>query len=208
MEVEVAEILLKNNAVTLRPDKPFTYVSGIISPIYCDNRLLMSNVAERRKIVDFYLEAIKKNNLDADVIAGTESAGIPWSAWIAERLNKPMIFVRKKQKDHGKENRIEGVMQKGAKVLVIEDLVSTGGSSLAAVESVREQGGDVVACLAIFSFQMASAEKNFADARCKLVALSNFWTLVRVAAENGYIKKEEQALVLEWSKNPEQWGRK
>jgi orotate phosphoribosyltransferase len=208
MEFEVAEILLKNNAVTLSPGKPYTYASGIISPIYCDNRLLMSHVAERHMIVDFYLEAIKRNNLDADIIAGTESAGIPWAAWIAERLNKPMIFVRKKQKDHGKENLIEGVMQKGAKVLVVEDLISTGGSSLAAVEAVREQGGNVVACLAIFSYQMASAEKNFADAKCKLVALSNFWTLVKVASEEGFIKKEDEAIVLEWSRNPEQWGRK
>lgn len=208
MEFEVAEILLKNNAVTLSLDKPFTYTSGIISPIYCDNRLLMSLVSERTRIVDFYIEAIKKNGIDADVIAGTESAGIPWSAWIADRLNKPMIFVRKKHKDHGKENRIEGFLQKGAKVLVIEDLISTGGSSLAAVEAVREQGGDVLACLAIFSYQMSSAEKNFSDAKCMLIALSNFGTLVRVAAEKGYIKKEEQALVLEWSKNPEQWGRK
>jgi len=119
-----------------------------------------------------------------------------------------MIFVRKKQKDHGKENRIEGVLPKGAKVLVIEDLVSTGGSSLAAVEAVREQGGNVVACLAIFSYQMVAAEKNFSDAKCKLVALSNFWTLVMVAAESNYIKKEEQGIVLEWSKNPDQWGRK
>jgi orotate phosphoribosyltransferase len=207
MEVEVAEILLKNNAVTLRPNEPYTYASGIKSPIYCDNRLLMSNVAERNRIIDYYLEAIKRERLDADVIAGTESAGIPWAAWIADRLKKPMVFVRKKQKDHGKENRIEGTFQKGAKVLVIEDLISTGGSSLAAVEAVREQGGNVVACLAIFTYQMVAAEKNFADAKCNLVALSNFWTLVRVAAEEGFIKKEEQGIVLEWSRNPEAWGK-
>jgi orotate phosphoribosyltransferase len=208
MEFEVAEILLKKNAVTLRPDKPFTYASGIISPIYCDNRVLMSYVPERNAIINFFIEAIKENNLDADVIAGTESAGIPWASWIADKLGKPMIFVRKKQKDHGKENRIEGFLQKGSKVLVIEDLVSTGGSSLAAVEAVRNAGGEVVGCLALFTYQMVSAEKNFSDAKCKLITLSNFWTLVRVAAEEGYIKDEEQALILEWSRNPAQWKAK
>ncbi|MBN2453931.1 orotate phosphoribosyltransferase [Candidatus Woesearchaeota archaeon] len=207
METDVAEILLRKDAVTLRPENPFKYASGILSPIYCDNRILMSYVKERTKIVDFFLEAIRKNDLDVDVIAGTEAAGIPWAAWIAARLNKPMVFVRKKQKDHGKENRIEGHLHKSTNVVVIEDLVSTGGSSLAAVEAVREAGGDVIACVAIFDYGMAASKKAFEAAKCRLISLSNFQTLVDVAVKKGYIKSDEKKLVLDWSKAPEKWGK-
>jgi orotate phosphoribosyltransferase len=207
MEREVAEILLRKDAVTLRPEKPFKYTSGILSPIYCDNRILMSYVKERTKLVDFFLESIRKNNLEVDIVAGTESAGIPWAAWIAERLKKPMVFIRKKQKEHGKENRVEGHLPKASNVVVIEDLISTGGSSLAAVEALREAGGEVLACLAIFTYEMSAAKRNFSEKKCKLLSLSNFSTLVKVAVEKGYIKKEEKKLVLEWNKAPEKWGR-
>ena len=207
MEREVAEILLRKDAITLRPNKPFKYASGILSPIYCDNRVLMSYTKERNKIVNYFLESIRNENLDIDVIAGTEAAGIPWAAWIAAKLNKPMVFVRKKKKDHGKENRVEGRLPKASNVIVIEDLISTGGSSLDAVEAVREAGGEVLACLAIFTYEMSSAKKNFAEKKCKLMALSNFSTLVNVAAEKGYIKNKEKSLVIDWNKNPEEWGR-
>jgi orotate phosphoribosyltransferase len=207
MEREVAEILLRKDAVTLRPDKPFKYASGILSPIYCDNRILMSYVKERTKLVNFFLELIRNNNLDIDVVAGTESAGIPWASWIAARLNKPMIFVRKKQKDHGKENRVEGYMLPGRNVVVIEDLVSTGGSSLAAVEAVRHAKGYVLACLSIFTYELSAAKKSFRAKKCKLLSLTNLTTLVKVAVEKGYINDDEKKMVLEWRKAPEKWGR-
>jgi len=206
MDEEVAGILLQAGAVTLRPKQPYTYASGIKSPIYCDNRLLMSYPAERKKIIDFLTQKIMENKINADVIAGTESAGIPWAAWVADKLNLPMIFVRKKSKDHGKENRIEGKLDKDQHVIVIEDLVSTGGSSLAAVEAVREAGGNVIACLAIFTYEMESAEKNFKASNCPLLCLSSFSTLVSVAVDSGRLNESDKDMVMKWIKAPEEWG--
>ena len=204
-EKEVAEILLKLNAVTLSPKKPYKYAPGILSPIYCDNRIILSYPKERGAIVDFYIESIKKNELDADVIAGTATAGIAWAAWIAEKLGKPMIYIRSSSKDHGKENLIEGKLEKGQKVLVVEDLVSTGGSSLNAVRAAREAGGVVSDCIAIFTYGMEKARCSFEKEKCRLIALSDFSELVEVASGKGYIKKEDKGIVLKWNKNPEGW---
>ncbi len=208
MKKQVAEILLKIKAVTLNAKEPYRYVSGILSPIYCDNRLLMSYPEERTKIRDFFLELIKENNLEFDVVAGVATSGIPHAAWIADKLNKPMIYVRGKAKEHGKTNQIEGKLEKGQKVLVIEDLVSTGGSSVRAVNAVKEAGGEVVCCLAIFTYEMEKAKKQFEEANCKLLTLSNFSTLVGVASENNYITEEEKNKVIEWNKMPADWGKK
>lgn len=202
---EVAKILLNVKAVTLSPSKPYKFASGILSPIYCDNRILMSYPEERKKVVNFFLKTIKQNNLSFDVVAGVETASISWAALVAEKLKKPMIFVRKKPKDHGKENLIEGKLEKGQKVLIIEDLISTGGSSLAAVNVVREQGGIVEDCVAIFTYEMEKQKKNFEENKCNLFTLSNFSTLIEVAAKQNYIKKEDKEKVLEWNKNPEGW---
>lgn len=203
---KVAEILLKVKAVTLNPSKPYTYASGIKSPIYCDNRLLISHPVERKIIVDAFLELIEQNNLKFDVVAGTSTAGIPWAAWISSKLDKPMVYIRGEAKIHGKGNQIEGKILAGQKVVVIEDLISTGGSSKAAVDSVIQQGNEVVACVAIFTYEMEKAKKAFSD--CKLLTLTKFSTLIDVAHKSNYIDEEEMAKVLEWNKDPENWAKK
>jgi orotate phosphoribosyltransferase len=193
---EVAKILLGIKAVTLNP------------PIYCDNRLLMSYPEKRKKIIDHFVEVIRERNLDFDVVAGIASSGIPHAAWLAERLGKPMIYIRKKTKEHGKENLIEGKLEKGQKVIIIEDLISTGGSSVNGVEAVRNQGGVVEHCLAIFTYEMEKAKKNFRNAKCELIALSNFTTLIEIASETNYINPGDKQKILEWNKDPENWGGK
>ncbi len=203
---KVAKILLNLKAVTLSPEKPYKFASGILSPIYCDNRVLMSYTKERKKIVNFFIKTIKENNLNFDVIGGIATSGICWAAWIAEKLKKPMIYIRAKAKEHGKENLIEGKLEKGQKVLIIEDLVSTGGSSLSAVNAVREQGGIVEDCVAIFTYEMEKQKKSFAENKCNLFALSNFTALIDVATKEKYIKEEDREKVLEWNKNPDKWG--
>lgn len=207
-EEEVAELLLKAQAVILRPQKPFKFSSGIFSPIYCDNRLLLSKPKEREKLRDFYVGKIKNLKMKVDVVAGIATASIPWAALVAEKLQKPMIYIRKEQKDHGRENLIEGGLEKGQTVLVIEDLVSTGGTSLSSVVAARKEGAVVEKCLAIFTYEMELAKKGFADAQCELLTLSNFSTLIEVAAKKGYIEEHEIEMLREWSKNPAEWGKK
>lgn len=204
---EIADILLGIRAITLSPSKPYRFVSGIFSPIYCDNRLLMSYPEKRKKIIDYFVEVIRERNLDFDVVAGIASSGIPHAAWIAERLGKPMIYIRKKTKEHGKENLIEGKLEKGQKVVIVEDLISTGSSSVNGVEAVRDQGGIVENCLAIFTYEMEKAKENFRNARCELIPLSDFTTLIEVAEEKDYIKPEERLKTLEWNKDPQNWGK-
>jgi orotate phosphoribosyltransferase len=207
-EREVARILLEVKAVTLSPKKPYKFVSGILSPIYCDNRLLMSYPDQRKRIIRGFIDLIEKNKIEFDVIGGIASSGIAHAAWIAERLNKPMIYIRKRTKEHGKENLIEGKLDKGEKVLVIEDLISTGGSAINGVESVRANGGKVDHCLAIFTYEMEKSKEGFKNIDCKLLTLTNFSTLIDEAIRNHYIKEEDKEMVLEWSKNPQEWGRK
>lgn len=205
---DVAKILLKVKAITLNPEKPYRFVSGVLSPIYCDNRLLMSYPQEREKITDFFIEIIERKNLKFDVLAGTATSGICWAAWVAGKMKKPMIYVRPSKKDHGKGNRIEGKLERGQKVLVIEDLVSTGGSSISAVEGVGEQGGIVDDCLAIFTYEMDKAKKGFKESGCNLITLTKFSTLIDVAVREGYIKPSDREKVLEWNRDPENWGKK
>lgn len=207
MKEEVAKILLSINAVTLNPSEPYRYASGILSPIYCDNRLLMSYPEQRQKIRDSFATLIEDLGLKFDVIAGTATAGIPHAAWLAEKLRKPMIYIRSKAKEHGKTNQVEGVLKEGQSVLVIEDLVSTGGSSVAAVDAVRQAGGDVIAVIAIFTYEMEKAKDKFVEAECPLFTLSNFSTLVNVAEQEGYVSEEQRNIILEWNKNPVDWGK-
>ena len=205
---DVAKILLEIKAVTLSPEKPYRFASIPFSPIYCDNRLLMSYPEKRKKIIDYFVDVIKEKGIDFDVVAGIASSGIPHAAWLAEKLGKPMIYVRKKTKDHGKENLIEGDLKKGQKVVIVEDLISTGGSSVSGVEAVRSQGGIVEHCLAIFTYEMDKAKENFRNAGCELIALSDFTTLIEVASEKNYIKSEDKRKTLEWNKDPQSWGKK
>ena len=208
MEKEIAKILLELNAVSLQPTKPFIWASGMKSPIYCDNRLIISDPTKRQVIVDAFVKVIKEKNLQFDIIGGTSTAGIPWAAWIAQKLEKPMIYIRSKPKDHGKENLIEGKLEKGQRVLVIEDLISTGGSSVGACTAVRDHGGIVNDCIAIFTYGFEKAKKAFTKANCQLYALSNFSALAHVASSNGYITEQEYQLILNWSSNPQNWSEK
>lgn len=203
---QVAKVLLDAKAVTLNIKEPYTYVSGIRSPIYCDNRLLTSSVAGRKVVCDDFAKIIEE--IDPEVIAGTASSAIAWAAWAAERLGKPMVYIRKKEKDYGKENLIEGGDISGKKVVVVEDLVSTGGSSMNAVEACREAGAEVTSMVAIFTYEFEKARKKFEEGNCKTFFLSNFSTLVKVAAENNYIDSGNIALVNEWSQDPSGWGPK
>ena len=207
-EEETAKILLEAKAVTLSPKEPYTYASGIKSPIYCDNRLLMSFPDKRKQIVKFFLELIEENNFEFDVLAGTATAGISWAAWLAAKLEKPMAYIRGKSKGHGKQNQIEGKIKQGQKVLVVEDLISTGGSSVSAIESVRETGAQVVGCIAIFTYELEKAKKRFEETDCTIVTLSNFSTLVKVASDIDYITEEDKEVVLEWNQAPADWGKK
>jgi len=208
IEKKVAETLLSVKAVTLNLEKGYTWASGIITPIYCDNRMLISYPDERKTIIDGLIKTIEENGIEFDVLAGTATAGIPWAAFLAEKLNKPMIYIRSKAKGHGKENLIEGVLEPGKKVLVIEDLISTGGSSLKAVEAVKKAKGDVIGCLAIFTYLFPESKEGFKNADCPLYTLSNFRTLIDVAVEKNYISAEEKEAALSWSEDKTGWAKK
>ena len=202
----IAKILLDEKAVTLNPKEPYTYVSGIRSPIYCDNRVLTSAVAGRRTIYEAFVEKVKEIN--PEVIAGTASSAISWAAWVADKLDKPMVYIRKAGKGYGKDKLIEGGNINGKRVVVIEDLVSTGGSSMNAVEACRAAGAVVDSMVAIFTYEFEKARLKFEEGKCQAYFLTNFTTLTQVAAENNFITQEELALVQEWSKDPSGWGPK
>ena len=204
---EVAELLLKSEAILLRPQQPFKFASGILSPIYCDNRLLLSKINERKRIVDYYLKKAEEEKLEFEVVAGIATASIPWAALIADKLKKPMVYIRKATKDHGRENLIEGGLEKGQKVLVVEDLVSTGGTSISSVKAARSEGAVVEKCLAIFTYEMEAAKKGLEEAKCRLITLSNFSALIEVAAKKGYIKEGQIQMLKEWIANPKGWGK-
>ena len=204
----VAEKLLQINAVKLSPSTPFTWASGIKSPIYCDNRIILYHPSVRDYIIECFVE--KSSQLEPfDVVAGVATAGVPHGALIADRLKKPFIYVREKAKSHGRQNQIEGTPSQGlsgVKVLVIEDLISTGGSSLKAVEALREVGCEVVGVLAIFSYSFEKAEQIFEEANCRFETLSNYDILIAQAIENQYVKPEELATLKKWRLSPETWG--
>ncbi len=202
----IASSLLEIGAVSLRPDEPFTWTSGLKSPIYCDNRLTMSYPAIRQLIAEGFAQLIREQYPDTEVIAGTATAGIPHAAWVADKLNLPMIYIRDKAKGHGKQNQIEGVLREGQKVVVIEDLISTGGSSLKAALAVREAGGDVQAVLAIFSYQFPQAAQVFADSGIPLATLTNYSTLVEHAAKEGIVRETDIAKLQAWRENPQEYG--
>lgn len=204
---ETAKTLLKLKAVTLRTNPPYRWVSGILAPIYTDNRIIMSYPKEREKIIKGFIKIIEENRIKVDVIAGIATSGIPYAAWIAEELSLPMVYVRKKTKDYGKESLIEGRLEKGKNAIIIEDLISTGGSTINGVEAVRLAGCKVDYCLAIFTYELEKAKKSFEKAKAKLITLTNFTTLVNVAVKEKYLSKEEKENVLKWAKNPEQWGK-
>lgn len=202
----ISKILLEKEAVRLKTDEPFTYVSGIRSPIYCDSRVLIYYPEERTTIVNAYVDKLK--NMDFDVVAGVATGAISWGAWIADRLGKPFVYIRKKSKGYGEDKRVEGGDITGKKVIVIEDMVSTGGSAVNAVEAVRNEGGDVLALAVMFTYNLPKALKRFEEAQLDMVALTDFATLVQVAGEENLVEKDKLELVLEWRKDPQGWGPK
>ncbi|MBC1764291.1 orotate phosphoribosyltransferase [Listeria seeligeri] len=207
IEKQVAEQLLEIKAVFLKPNDPFTWASGIKSPIYCDNRLTLGFPKVRQFIAAALAEKIKVNFGEVDVIAGTATAGIPHAAWVSDLLDLPMVYVRSKAKEHGKGNQIEGPISKGQKVVVIEDLISTGGSSLKAVEALEEAGAEVLGIAAIFTYGLEKGNKLLAEADTKLVTLTNYDELIEVALTKNYVSKEDMQTLKEWKQNPETWGK-
>lgn len=197
---EIAEALLSIGAVRFSPEEPFTWASGIESPIYCDNRLTMSYPEVRRTITKGLAELIREQFPDAEVIAGTATAGIPHAAWVSEELNLPMIYIRSKPKVHGRGNQIEGEIQEGAKTVIIEDLISTGGSSLTAAKAAAEAGADVLGVASIFTYGLDRAEANFQEAGLPHFSLTDFGALAEAAAESGAISGGELPALIDWHK--------
>jgi orotate phosphoribosyltransferase len=202
---EVAKSLLDIKAVSLSPQNPYTWASGIRSPIYCDNRVTMSFPAVRKQIAQGLADLIKEKYPDAEVIAGTATAGIPHAAWIADILDLPMVYIRSKAKDHGTGRKIEGKISEGQKMVVVEDLISTGGSVIEASKAAELEGANVLGSVAIFTYELAKGTKNFADAGLAIDTLSNYSTLLEVAHETSYITEAEMDLLKDWSKDPENW---
>lgn len=201
---QIAEALLQIEAVTLSPTEPYTWSSGLKSPIYCDNRLTLSFPNVRQVIVDGLVKSV--NPTEVDVIAGTATAGIPHGALLADRLGLPFIYVRSSAKGHGKGNQIEGKLEAGARVLVIEDLLSTGMSSIDAAQAIREAGGEVTGIQAIFSYGLPVLEKNLADANLSATSLTTFSELIEVAENMGVLNRSELDSLRDWQEDPRAWS--
>ena len=207
MEKLIAKDLLSIGAVFLRPEEPFTWASGIKSPIYCDNRLTLTAPAVRIDVEKGLAEIIKKHYPDAEVLMGTSTAGIAHAAITAHILDMPMGYVRSGAKDHGRGNQIEGKLEKGQKVVVVEDLISTGGSVIEVVDALREAGAEVLGIASIFTYGMKKGLERLEAANVKNVSLSNFDAVAQVAAEEGYIKAEDVERLIAFRNNPsdESW---
>ena len=198
----VAEQLLKIEAVFLRPDEPFTWASGIKSPIYCDNRLILTAPAARDIVEHAIADTVKEKYPEAEVLMGTSTAGIAHAAIAADILDLPMGYVRGSAKDHGRTNRIEGKLTPGEKVVIIEDLISTAGSCIETAEALREAGAEVLGVVSIFTYGMQKGLDRLAEANLTNTSLSDLDTLVEVAAENGYIKDEDKARLIRFRNAP------
>ncbi len=207
MEKQIAGALLSIGAVFLRPEEPFTWASGIKSPIYCDNRLTLTAPEVRDQVENGLMEVIRREYPDVEVLMGTSTAGIAHAAIVAHMMHLPMGYVRGGNKDHGRQNRIEGKLEKGQKVVVVEDLISTGGSVIDVVEALREAGAEVLGIASIFTYGMQKGLDWLAAAGVKNVSLSNFDVLVQVAAEKGYIRPEQVERLIRFRNNPsdESW---
>ncbi len=201
----LAARLLDIKAIKLQPNNPFTWASGWKSPFYCDNRKTLSYADLRNYIKLRIVNAILENFADADVVAGVATGAIAQGALVADALNMPFVYVRPKPKDHGMQNLIEGDLQAGQKVVVVEDLISTGGSSLKAVEAIRQAGCEVVGMVASYTYGFPVAEKAFADAGVKLITLTDYEHVVAKALETGYIQQADTQLLAEWRQAPDKW---
>lgn len=205
LKKEFASKLLKVKAIKLQPKDPFTWASGWKSPFYCDNRKTLSFPELRNYVKLELVHAILEQFPEADAVAGVATGAIAQGALVADELNMPFVYVRSKPKDHGMQNLIEGQLDHKAKVVVVEDLISTGGSSLKAVEALRKNGNEIVGMVASYTYGFPIAEKAFADANVKLVTLTDYEHVVAEALETGYIKQEDVELLHEWRKDPANW---
>lgn len=207
LEREIAKELLSIEAIFLKPEDPFTWASGIKSPIYCDNRLTLTAPEVRTKVENGLAKVIKENYPEVEVLMGTSTAGIAHAAITANILGLPMGYVRGSNKDHGRKNQIEGRLQKGQKVVVIEDLISTGGSVIDVVNVLRDAGAEVLGIASIFSYNMKKSQENLEAANVKNISLSNFDIMVEVAVEESYIKAEDKEKLIAFRNNPsdESW---
>jgi orotate phosphoribosyltransferase len=201
----IAEKLLQINAIKLNPANPFTWASGWKSPIYCDNRKILSFPEVRDLVRDNFVSLYKEKYGNADVIAGVATGAIAHGVLIAEVLNLPFIYIRSSSKSHGLENLIEGVLEPGQNVVVIEDLISTGGSSIKAVEAIRERKANVLGMMAIFSYGFNQAVKNFEKANCELFTLTNYANLLEIAIKTNYISENQLDSLKSWRQSPETW---
>lgn len=206
VEKELAKSLMDIKAVLLRPSEPFTWASGWHSPIYCDNRKILSHPALRKQVATWLAEKAKSLYPEAEVVAGVATGAIALGVMVADILEKPFVYVRPKPKDHGTGSQIEGGIEAGKKVVVIEDLISTGMSSLAAVKALRDAGGEVLGMVAIFTYQFDLARQRFEEERVKLDTVSNYSALVEVAGETGYISEDAKETLHQWRANPSEWG--
>ncbi len=207
MEKTIAEALLAIKAVFFRPDDPFTWASGIKSPVYCDNRLILTAPKQRKVVEQAIADTVKKNYPECEVLMGTSTAGIAHAAIAASILDMPMGYVRSGAKDHGRQNQIEGKLEKGQKVVVVEDLISTGGSVIEVVNVLREAGAEVLGIVSIFTYGMQKGLDRLAAANVKNVSLTNFDVIAEVAAQTGYIKPEDVERLIKFRNNPsdESW---
>lgn len=203
---EIASNLLSIGAVTLSPHQPYTWASGLKSPIYCDNRLTISYPQIRNAIADGFAEGLAHLGVEVDVIVGTATAGIPHAAFVAQKMNKPMAYVRSKPKAHGRGNQIEGIVEAGQRVVVIEDLISTGKSSLAVVNVLREAGAVVMALEAIFSYGLSRAVQKFQMEQLQVHPLTSLDTLLEVAVEENAIQAADLTILADWKEDPEGWS--
>lgn len=207
LEKKIAQLLLQIKAIKLQPANHFTWASGWKSPIYCDNRKTLSYPEIRNEIRDGFVKLINEKYEKPEVIAGVATGAIAIGALVADAMNLPFVYVRPKPKEHGLGNMIEGEIPTGKKVIVIEDLISTGSSSLKAVEALRYADVDVLGMLAIFTYGFKTAEQNFTNAKVTLSTLSNYEVLLRIALESEYIKVTDLDTLNNWRKNPESWGK-
>jgi orotate phosphoribosyltransferase len=201
----IPQYLLQSKAIKLEPTNPFTWASGWKSPIYCDNRITLSFPEIRTAIRNLFVEKIKENYPSTQIIAGVATGAIAQGALVAEAMSLPFAYVRSSPKKHGMENLIEGLVAPGQKVVVIEDLISTGGSSLQAVDALRKAGAEVLGMAAIFTYGFFVASDHFKANNCKLVTLTNYMELLDFALESGYIKKNELEVLHQWRQSPDTW---
>jgi orotate phosphoribosyltransferase len=202
----IAENLLQIKAVKLSVDNPFTWASGMLSPIYCDNRKTLSFPKIRTSIRQQFVNIIQNEYPSVDVVAGVATGAIAHGILVAQELGVPFIYVRPSEKKHGLENKIEGSLDSGQSVVVIEDLISTGGSSLSAVEAIRGAGCEVKGMVAIFSYNLKKAIQSFEDAKCTLHTLADYDFLIQKAVESNYISENDMSSLIKWRENPEGWG--